>query len=158
MTATKSNVFSRRLCLAFSATLALAMMPAQTSAAALAVIERAQHCDGSAQCPYFNDAYQDDPIFRRAFDVAIKKVGLKRHYWVREGVNTPLRPIEIDGKPLLLSSVCEPHNCGHHYSVLYDPASHGMAGVYVGPDGKGGVRTVYFGAPSSAEVDVLDKS
>jgi hypothetical protein len=141
--------------LVFGVTLALAMLPAQASAAPVSVSEQAQQCDGSVRCPYFSDAYQDDAAFRHAFDVAIKKAGLKRQYWVRQGVTTPLRPIDIDGKPRLLSSVCEPHNCGHHYSVLYDPVSHSMAGVYVGPDGKGGVRTVYFGEPSLAEADLL---
>lgn len=148
---------ARRLpALVFSALVASAMMPSQASAAALPVIEQAQQCDGSAQCPYFSDAYLGDPAFRRAFDVAVKQAGLKRQYWVRQGVATPLRPIQIDGKPRLLSSVCEPHNCGHHYCVLYDPDSRSMVGVYVGPDGKGGVRTVYFGEPSIAETDVLN--
>lgn len=158
MTDTKPKLSSRLSSLALVTILALANMPAQASAAPVSVIEQAQQCDGSAQCPYFSDAYPNDPAFRHAFDIAIKKAGLKRQYWVRQGVTTPLRPIEIEGKPRLLSSVCEPHNCGHHYSVLYDPVSHSMAGVYVGPDGKGGVRTVYFGEPSTAEADLLYRS
>jgi hypothetical protein len=77
---------------------------------------------------------------------------------VPNGVTTPLKPVEIDGKARLLSSVCEPHNCGHRYSILYDPAARSMTGVYVGSDGKGGVRTVYFGDPSIAEADLLIKN
>jgi hypothetical protein len=49
---------------------------------------------------------------------------------VPNGVTTPLKPVEIDGKARLLSSVCEPHNCGHRYSILYDPAARSMTGVY----------------------------
>jgi len=150
------------LSLLSGAAMVLASVPvwaqAPASAPALSLIAQAQQCDGGSNCPYFNDVYQADPVFRRAFDVAIKQAGLRRQYWVRKGVTTPLRPVEIEGKPRLLSSVCEPHNCGHHYSVLYDPASHSMAGVYLGPDGKGGVRTVYFGDPSIAEAAVLNKN
>ncbi|WP_300749708.1 Ivy family c-type lysozyme inhibitor [Janthinobacterium sp.] len=146
------------LSLLFSAAVLPLSVPALAETPVLSLIEQAQQCDGGAGCPYFNDVYQGDSAFRRAFDVAIKQAGLKRQYWVRKGVTTPLKPVEIEGKPRLLSSVCEPHNCGHHYSVLYDPVSHSMAGVYVGPDGKGGARTVYFGDPSIAEAAVLKQN
>ena len=146
------------LSLCMSATVALAAMPAQARTPKLSLVEQAQSCDGGVACPYFPEVYNADPAFRSAFNVALKKAGLKRQRWVPDGVTTPLKPVEIDGKARLLSSVCEPHNCGHHYTILYDPAERSMTGVYVGSDGKGGVRTVYFGEPSIAEADMLIKN
>ncbi|MEG0885950.1 MAG: Ivy family c-type lysozyme inhibitor, partial [Janthinobacterium sp.] len=113
---------------------------------------------GGHTCPYFPDVYKADYAFRKAFNVGIKKAGLKRQRWVPDGVASPLKPVEIDGKARLLTSVCEPHNCGHRYAILYDPAARSMTGVYVGSDHKGGVRTVYFGEPSIAEADMLIKN
>ena len=140
------------------AAVALAAMPAQARTPKLSLIEQAQSCDGSAACPYFADVYKADYAFRQAFNVALKKAGLKRQRWVPNGVTSPLKPVEIDGKARLLSSVCEPHNCGHRYSILYDPAERSMTGVYMGSDAKGGLRTVYFGEPSIAEADMLYKN
>lgn len=144
--------------LLMSAAVALAALPAQARTPRLSLIEQAQSCDGSAACPYFPEVYRADYAFRSAFNIALKRAGLKRQRWVPNGVTTPLKPVEIDGKARLLSSVCEPHNCGHRYSILYDPAARSMTGVYVGSDGKGGVRTVYFGDPSIAEADLLIKN
>ncbi|APA69253.1 Ivy family c-type lysozyme inhibitor [Janthinobacterium sp. 1_2014MBL_MicDiv] len=141
-----------------SAAMALAVMPAQARTPKLSLIEQAQSCDGSSACPYFPEVYKADYAFRTAFNVGLKRAGLKKQRWVPNGVTSPLKPIEIDGKALLLTSVCEPHNCGHRYSILYDPAQRSMTGVYIGSDDKGGVRTVYFGEPSIAEADVLIKN
>ena len=137
---------------------ALAALPAQARTPQLSLIEQAQSCDGSAACPYFADVYKADYAFRQAFNVALKKAGLKRQRWVPNGVTSPLKPVDIDGRARLLSSVCEPHNCGHRYSILYDPATRSMAGVYLGSDAKGELRTVYFGEPSIAEADLLYKN
>ncbi|MGK5079027.1 Ivy family c-type lysozyme inhibitor [Janthinobacterium sp. HLX7-2] len=147
-----------RLLLCMSAAVMLSTMPAQARRPSLSLIEQAQSCDGNSTCPYFPEVYQADYAFRSAFNVALKKAGLKRQRWVPNGVTTPFKPVEIDGKARLLSSVCEPHNCGHHYTILYDPADRRMTGVYVGSDGKGGARTVYFGDPSIAEADMLSKN
>ncbi|MFA6067691.1 hypothetical protein AKG95_18515 [Janthinobacterium lividum] len=141
-----------------AAAVALAAMPAQARTPRLSLIEQAQSCDGGHTCPYFPDVYKADYAFRKAFNVGLKKAGLKRQRWVPNGVASPLKPVEIDGKARLLSSVCEPHNCGHRYSILYDPAERSMTGVYIGSDGKGGSRTVYFGEPSIAEADLLLKN
>lgn len=144
--------------LGLAAAVALAVMPAQARTPRLSLVEQAQSCDGGAGCPYFADVYKADYAFRTAFKVAIKKAGLKRQRWVPDGVTSPLKPVEIDGKARLLSSVCEPHNCGHRYSILYDPATRSMTGVYLGSDAKGEARTVYFGEPSIAEADLLYKN
>lgn len=144
--------------LLLSCLVALAAMPAQARTPRLSLIEQAQSCGGGTDCPYFPEVYKEDHAFRGAFNVAIKKAGLKRQRWVPNGVTTPLKPIEIDGAARLLTSVCEPHNCGHHYTLLYDPSDRSMVGMYVGSDGKGGVRTVYFGDPSIAEADLLIKN
>ena len=141
-----------------AAGVALAAMPAQARTPRLSLIEQAQSCDGGHTCPYFPDVYKSDYAFRKAFNIGLKKAGLKRQRWVPDGVASPLKPVEIDGKARLLSSVCEPHNCGHHYTILYDPAERSMTGVYMGSDAKGGLRTVYFGEPSIAEADLLFKN
>ena len=141
-----------------AAAVALAAMPAQARTPRLSLIEQAQSCDGGASCPYFPDVYKSDYAFRQAFNIGLKKAGLKRQRWVPDGVASPLKPVEIDGKARLLSSVCEPHNCGHRYSILYDPAARSMTGVYMGSDAKGELRTVYFGEPSIAEADLLYKN
>lgn len=140
------------------AAVALAAVPAQARTPKLSLIEQAQSCDGGHTCPYFPDVYKADFAFRKAFNEGLKKAGLKRERWVPNGVASPLKPVEIDGKARLLSSVCEPHNCGHRYSILYDPVARSMTGVYIGSDGKGGSRTVYFGEPSIAEADLLYKN
>ncbi|NHQ93088.1 Ivy family c-type lysozyme inhibitor [Janthinobacterium lividum] len=140
------------------AAVALAVMPAQARTSKLSLIEQAQSCDGGHTCPYFPDVYKADYAFRTAFNVGLKKAGLKRQRWVPDGVASPLKPVEIDGKARLLSSVCEPHNCGHRYSILYDPVARSMTGVYMGSDAKGELRTVYFGEPSIAEADLLYKN
>lgn len=140
------------------AAVALAVMPAQARTPKLSLIEQAQSCDGGSSCPYFPDVYKADYAFRTAFNVGLKKAGLKRQRWVPDGVASPLKPVEIDGKARLLSSVCEPHNCGHRYSILYDPVARSMTGVYMGSDAKGELRTVYFGDPSIAEADLLYKN
>lgn len=146
------------LTLGLSVAVALAALPAQARTPRLSLVEQAQSCDGGATCPYFADVYKGDYAFRTAFNVAIKKAGLKRQRWVPDGVTSPLKPVEIDGKARLLSSVCEPHNCGHRYSILYDPVARSMTGVYMGSDAKGQLRTVYFGEPSIAEADLLYKN
>lgn len=154
------EVMSARLLspLFLAAAVALAAMPAQARTPRLSLIEQAQSCDGGHTCPYFPDVYKADYAFRKAFNVGLKKAGLKRQRWVPDGVASPLKPVEIDGKARLLSSICEPHNCGHHYTILYDPAERSMTGVYMGSDAKGELRTVYFGEPSIAEADLLFKN
>ncbi|MBG6222835.1 MULTISPECIES: Ivy family c-type lysozyme inhibitor [unclassified Janthinobacterium] len=136
----------------------LAAMPAQAQTPKPPFMEQAQRCDGGHTCPYSVEIYKADDAFRTASNVALKKAGLKRQRWVADGMASPLKSIEIDGKARLLSRVCEPHNCFHHYTILYDRLQRCMAGVYMGSDANGGVHSVHFGAPSIAEADLLLKN
>lgn len=150
------------LCFA-TAAIALAVLPAQAETAAAAVstasaaspVERALSCSEASDCPYFPEVYEADRTFRDALLVELKKADIRRPAWVPNGVTTPLRPVDVDGSTRLLTSVCEPHNCGHYFLVLYDPATSGVTGLYVSRDEAGAVQTRYFGRPSIAEAALL---
>jgi hypothetical protein len=135
--------------------LALCIAPAQGAAAPIAPLEQALACQEVSDCPYFPEVYKSDRAFRQAFLIELKKANIRRPRWVPDGVTTPVKPVDIDGSPRLLTSVCEPHNCGHRFMLVYDPAEKSMAGMYTGLDQAGEVSTIYFGSPSIAEMTLL---
>lgn len=119
----------------------------------LSLVEQAQSCDGGHTCPH--DVYKADYAFRKAFNVGIKKAGLKRQRWVPDGVASPLKPVEIDGKARLLTSV--------ENRTVRPPLCHSVR------SGRAAWRActwaaitraacVYFGEPSIAEADMLIKN
>lgn len=136
-------------------TLALAVLPARAAPSGTSLVERALSCSDASDCPYFPEAYKDDRAFRTAFLVELKKADIRRPRWVPNGVTTPLRPVDVEGEVRLMSSVCEPHNCGHYFLVLYDPVRGAVTGVYLGRDSSGALQTRYFGRPNLAEMAVL---
>jgi len=141
--------------------MAMTALPVQAGTTVAAVapaaspVERAMQCGDTTDCPYFPELYDSDRAFRQALLTELKKADIRRPSWVPNGVTTPLRPVEIDGSTRILSSVCEPHNCGHYFLVLYDPATSAVTGLYTGRDKTGTVQTRYFGRPSIAEAALL---
>jgi len=144
-------------CLA-AAAIALTILPAQAETAAVSPVlpvERALSCSDASDCPYFPEVYEADRAFREALLIELKKADIRRPSWVPNGVTTPLRRVEVDGSARLLTSVCEPHNCGHYFLMLYDPANSAITGLYVSRDEAGALQTRYFGRPSIAEAALL---
>lgn len=144
-----------RLLAVLLTSLAACLAPAQAATATASPIAQALACRDVNDCPYFPEVYKNDRAFRQAFLIELKKASIRRPRWVPDGVTTPVRPVDIDGVPRLMSSVCEPHNCGHRFLIVYDPAEQTIAGSYTGLDQAGQVSTRYFGKPSLAEMDVL---
>ena len=134
---------------------ALCATPAWAKSPAPSLIEQALACHDATDCPYFPEVYKIDRAFRTAFLVELKKANIRRPRWVPDGVTTPLTPVDVDGSPRLLTRVCEPHNCGHRFILVYDPQEKSMAGTYTGRDQAGAASTVYFGQHSMAEVELL---
>ena len=138
--------------------LALCATPAGAKSPAPSLIEQALACHDATDCPYFPEVYKSERAFRLAFLAELRKANIRRPRWVPDGVRTPLTPVDLDGSPRLLTSVCEPHNCGHRFMLVYDPQEKSVAGTYTGLDKAGEVSTVVFGQPSMAEMDLLKRN
>jgi len=138
--------------------LALCATPAAAKSPAPSLIEQALACHDATDCPYFPEVYKNDRTFRLAFLIELRKANIRRPRWVPDGVTTPLTPVDLDGSPRLLTSVCEPHNCGHRFMLVYDPQEKSVAGTYTSTAGTGNggeAGIVVFGQPSMAEMDLL---
>lgn len=110
--------------------------------------EIALECKNSNKCPYFFDLFKGDVDFHKSFNDAIKAAGIDGPDWLSSGVSSPTIIVTIKGKKLLLSSVCEPHNCPHEFTVSYDPKNKYIVGMYQPDDLK--ESPVWFGQPDDS--------
>ncbi|CDG82188.1 Ivy family c-type lysozyme inhibitor [Janthinobacterium agaricidamnosum] len=121
-------------------------------------IEQALVCKDQTDCPYFPVVYKGDRAFKTAFLTELKKSGIKAPHWVPNGVSSPVVPVVFDGVTRLLTSVCQPHNCGEHrFVMLYDAQNKSISGLYIHGAENGVPVKTYFGNPSIAEQEILNK-
>ncbi len=98
--------------------------------------------------------------FRISWDRLVKTVQPTPDWLMRfqrdfEGAAGEMKAITIDGKPYKLSYVCKPEDClGHKFAVLFDAEGVHAWGALGGKD----EPPAFFGAPSAAEQDALNKA
>lgn len=135
-----------------SALFALFFIPLNAEAQKISSKE-ALACTDSSKCAYFFDLYAADKPLRQQLDKIFKTAGIKMPRWVGKGVSSPVTPLLIAKQPYLLSSVCEPHNCGHSVSMLYSPAQKRIVARYKTDD----ASARWLGAPNSTEQQLISE-
>jgi hypothetical protein len=83
-----------------------------------------------------------------------KSLKVKSPWWIPNGVQTPMKPIIIDGLTYLQGSICEPHNCGMHFiEFVYFESNNRLVAKYKSPNSD----LVWFGDPNKSEYTYLEK-
>lgn len=103
-------------------------------------------------CIYFDDFRKKSKSFRNGLDAAIKKSGVKVDKRVY-AVVTPMIPVVISGRPALIGSTCEKHNCPHQLHAAYYRNPVRIVALYF--DAK--ERKHPIGQPSPVEMEALSK-
>lgn len=119
-------------------------------------IKAALECKSSINCPYFFDLFDNSADFQISFINAAKSAGIKIPNWVPGGVNSPMIPVIIQGKNLLIGSICEPHDCPHKFVVSYDIENKTMSGMYSPKDIES--KPLWFGQPSNLIKSYIEES
>lgn len=119
-------------------------------------IKVALECKSSINCPYFFDLFENSIDFQTSFMTAVKSQGIKIPDWVPGGVNSPMIPVIIQGKNLLIGSICEPHDCPHKFVVSYDIENKTMSGMYSPKDIES--KPLWFGQPSNLLKSYIEES
>ncbi len=111
----------------------------------------AEQCSSVSTCAYFSDVYSGTPRLQYALSAAFRAARIVQPQWIKNGTNTPMSPVLIEGKIYLLGSVCEPHNCPHQVVVLYAASDGELVAAYDNGQGK----QVYLGNPSEKQKRAL---
>ena len=77
--------------------------------------------------------------------------------WFSNGVADKVQGVFLNNSPELYATVCQPHNCGHHFKIFYYPELEIVNGVYYTDPEIGPQRAILFGLPSQNELAYIQK-